>query len=204
MDLLRRTLHAEFINENETLDNKVDNIKIAFQQWLLHQTHIALVAHNKELANAFFRNPSSEFEVAMNTLGISGETELLVDPFTDFQEPIWQNLSLIFQDELSGREIQLYWSVYGRNIFQQTWSDVCTNRSLFRTELGILGLGPRQAQPGDRIFILKGAAVPYMFRKSRVEGDSTAHELLGDVYMNGIMYGEIDESSITWEEIVVC
>jgi hypothetical protein len=140
----------------------------------------------------------------MNTLGISGETELLVDPFTDFQEPIWQNLSLIFQDELSGREIQLYWSVYERNIFQQTWSDVCTNRSLFRTESGALGLGPRQTQPGDRIFILKGAAVPYMFRKSRVEGDSTAHELLGDVYMNGIMYGEIDESSITWEEIVVC
>jgi hypothetical protein len=201
MDLFCRTLHAEFLQEEEISHDEVDNPKVAFQQWLLHQTQLALTTQSKEKADSFLRSPGSEFEHAMHNLLVAGQTALLRDFFVEFQEPVWQNLATILKKDLLGEEFQLYWSVYERNIFQQSWTDVCTNRALLRTESGFLGLGPLQARPGDLICIVKGAAVPYLFRKYQTGSDSV-YELLGDVYLHGIMYGE-RSSELTWGEMVV-
>ena len=201
LDLLCKTLHAEFISE-ENLSEEIDNSKISFQQWLFHRTYLALAACNDELADAFLNNPSSTFEDAMHSLGVSGGIELMLSSFADFEGSIWRNLPMILRKEPSKQDFDFYWSVYEEDAFQAAWTDVCTNRSLFRTENGFLGLGPRGTRPGDLVFILKGAAVPYLFRKCNVE-ENFLFELHGDVYMHGIMYGEIDTSSLTWGEIVV-
>lgn len=37
-------------------------------------------------------------------------------------------------------------------------------RSLFRTEDGLIGMGPRWLSKGDRVMLVKGAIIPYVFR----------------------------------------
>jgi hypothetical protein len=186
----------------ENLSENIDNNKIPFQQWLWHRTYLALAACNDELADAFLNNPSSTFEDAMHSLGVSGGTEPMLSSFADFEGSIWRNLPMILGKEPSRQDFDFYWSVYEEDAFQEAWTDVCTNRSLFRTDKGFLGLGPRETRSGDLVFILKGAAVPYLFRKCKVD-DKFLFDLHGDVYMHGIMYGEFDTSSLAWDEIVV-
>jgi hypothetical protein len=61
----------------------------------------------------------------------------------------------------------------------------------FVTAKGYVGTGPPQLVPGDEICICYGASVPFAIRRSR-EGQT--YELLGDVYVHGIMYGEFAAS----------
>jgi hypothetical protein len=52
---------------------------------------------------------------------------------------------------------------------------------------GYVGIGLGSVLPGDEICICDGASVPFVIRKN---SDKTTYELLGDVYVHGIMYGE--------------
>ena len=63
-------------------------------------------------------------------------------------------------------------------------------RKFFISEQGSMGLCPENYQKGDIIVILLGCAVPLLLRPHD-EGD---YGLVGDVYLNGYMYGKgIDE-----------
>jgi len=61
-------------------------------------------------------------------------------------------------------------------------------RRFFVTRKGHMGLGPPGTENGDRICILKGCSVPVLLRK---EGEF--HHLVGEVYVCGIMDGEMME-----------
>lgn len=61
-------------------------------------------------------------------------------------------------------------------------------RRFFVTEKGYMGLGPPGTEKGDRICILKGCSVLVLLRK---EGEF--HHLVGEVYVCGIMDGEVIE-----------
>jgi hypothetical protein len=74
------------------------------------------------------------------------------------------------------------------------WRTMATNRSLFRTQRGHLGLGPRTTQVGDRVGILQGAQVPYLFRHKPKDVDRIL-DLVGESYVHGIMYGELLEGT---------
>lgn len=64
-------------------------------------------------------------------------------------------------------------------------------RRLFRTEQGLIGLGPRTLRPGDSVCIFFGSAVPYVLRPV---GD---HFLfLGECCVHGIMNGEALEEGL--------
>jgi hypothetical protein len=56
------------------------------------------------------------------------------------------------------------------------------------SEKGHFGLVPEAAQVGDQIFILAGASVPHILRRSVAE--ATCYELVGDAYIHGVMHGE--------------
>jgi hypothetical protein len=74
--------------------------------------------------------------------------------------------------------------------------EACTpNRRFFVTRRGYCGLGPVDAQPGDQIFVLAGAGLPFLLREAgerRVNGlgKIKAHSLVGECYVHGIMDGE--------------
>lgn len=58
-------------------------------------------------------------------------------------------------------------------------------RVLFVSSTGFLGLVPHSTREGDVIFIIRGADVPYVLRPA-----GEAYELIGEAYVEGVMYGE--------------
>jgi hypothetical protein len=70
---------------------------------------------------------------------------------------------------------------------------VATNRRMFRTEEGHIGLAPASAKKGDCIAIFKGVKVPLVLRPA---AGSSKWNLVGDCYIHGIMRGEVFDESI--------
>ncbi|KAN0071429.1 Heterokaryon incompatibility protein (HET) domain containing protein [Elaphomyces granulatus] len=59
-------------------------------------------------------------------------------------------------------------------------------RRLFRTDGNYLGIGPESLQKGDQVWVIAGATVPMILRKS----ESGHWRLVGEAYVHGIMNGE--------------
>lgn len=62
---------------------------------------------------------------------------------------------------------------------------VCKSRRLFVTVSGQLGLGPWQMLPGDHLWVLAGAEMPFILRR-----DGDKHRVLGECYVDDIMDGQ--------------
>ena len=56
-------------------------------------------------------------------------------------------------------------------------------------EKGYLGLGLKIVRAGDRIYLLQGVPLPYVFRHRPADPDSVL-DFEGEAYVHGIMYGE--------------
>jgi hypothetical protein len=65
---------------------------------------------------------------------------------------------------------------------------------------GYLGIGPRETEQGDLVFILLGADTPYILR--RHSQDETL-QLIGEAYVHGVMDGEAMEGSPAIETIAI-
>lgn len=72
----------------------------------------------------------------------------------------------------------------GQN-FKQAFVAACTQRKVFSTDSGYLGLGPRITQTGDCVCLLAGATVPIILRPTE-----KGFKLIGESYVFGIMQGE--------------
>ncbi|TGO16829.1 hypothetical protein BTUL_0023g00020 [Botrytis tulipae] len=59
-------------------------------------------------------------------------------------------------------------------------------RTLFRTRKGYLGIGAQSLRPSDEVWVLAGALVPFILRR----GEDEFYELVGEVYLHGVMHGE--------------
>ncbi|KAK0124224.1 hypothetical protein ONS95_009200 [Cadophora gregata] len=70
----------------------------------------------------------------------------------------------------------------GFYLFDRAAKEVRSNRRLFRTTGGYIGLAPVDVDYGDALYILDGARVPFLLRKNR---------LVGEAYVHGIMHGEL-------------
>jgi hypothetical protein len=64
-------------------------------------------------------------------------------------------------------------------------------RKFFITKKGYLGLGPKMAEPGDRIAIIHGSGVPFVLRRSADKSGKRAWQIVGECYVHGIMDGEV-------------
>lgn len=72
-------------------------------------------------------------------------------------------------------------------------------RRLFTTRRGYIGLGPEWMRPGDEVWTLFGGSVPFILRPSEKACSHTfyknqevhrRHVVIGDCYVQGIMFGE--------------
>ena len=61
-------------------------------------------------------------------------------------------------------------------------------RSIFMTRKGMLGIGPRNVRNGDLVCVLLGGDVPFILRE--VDRGERLNVLVGDAYVQGLMYGE--------------
>ena len=64
-----------------------------------------------------------------------------------------------------------------------------SSRRIFRTRENYLGNGPRSIRPGDQVWILAGAKIPFILRPQ----ENGKYVLVGDSYVHGIMHGEAFE-----------
>ena len=72
-----------------------------------------------------------------------------------------------------------------RHFFDHVWQ-YCTERSIFTTEQGYIGLAPRAANPGDCISVLLGSDLPLVLRSK----ENNQYQVLGPCYIQGFMTGE--------------
>ena len=72
--------------------------------------------------------------------------------------------------------------------FKSAFNLIYRDRRLFRTKNGYLGIGPRSLRNGDKIMLVAGAGLPFIFRDE--EGEGNRLRLIGASFVHGIMYGE--------------
>jgi hypothetical protein len=85
--------------------------------------------------------------------------------------------------------------------FGTSFQQATTNRKLFLTKEGYLGLGPREMQVGDQVYLINGSNVPFVLRP-RSDTERREHfdlpykffDLVGNCYVHGIMDGELYEN----------
>ena len=64
-----------------------------------------------------------------------------------------------------------------------------SSRRVFRTHENYLGNGRRSIRPGDQVWILAGAKIPFILRPQ----ENGKHVLVGGSYVHGAMHGEAFE-----------
>jgi len=60
-----------------------------------------------------------------------------------------------------------------------------------------LGMGPKEMEPGDRIFVIFGANFPFVLRPL----PSGRYKLIGEAYISGLMHGEVISTNVVPEMI---
>jgi hypothetical protein len=84
--------------------------------------------------------------------------------------------------------------------FKNAMSPAVPFRRLYRTARGYLGLGPASVEVGDRVYLLRGAKVPFVLR----DGGAGRFELMGETYVHGFMDGQmLSEVGDSLAEIVL-
>lgn len=76
------------------------------------------------------------------------------------------------------------------NEIRRTLHGMLTNQTFFTTELGFMGCGHLDTQPGDEVWVLRGGRVPFVLRPRE---DSSEFTFVGQGYVQGIMQGEMFE-----------
>lgn len=76
--------------------------------------------------------------------------------------------------------------------FRRAMYTALTNRRLYATKSGKLGLGPQPMRPGDIIVVLYGCRLPVVLR--RTDSIECQYEFVGTCYLYGIMDGEAVEA----------
>jgi hypothetical protein len=71
------------------------------------------------------------------------------------------------------------------SFFGDLFTRIYDGRRIFLTSNGYLGITAEAVRPGDEIFLLPGADVPYVFRA--VEGKDAKFTLVGEAYVHGLL-----------------
>jgi hypothetical protein len=72
-------------------------------------------------------------------------------------------------------------------------------RRLITTHGKLIGVAPLDSRLGDEVWILAGASTPFVLRPL----DSGHRRLIGDAYIHGTMHGEVANSGLNFEDIIL-
>ncbi|KAH7087181.1 heterokaryon incompatibility protein-domain-containing protein [Paraphoma chrysanthemicola] len=76
-------------------------------------------------------------------------------------------------------------------------------RQLFLTEEGRFGFTLRGVRVGDHVCVLNGAPTPHVLRTASQVDERERWSFVGDAYVHGVMYGEVDTMGLDQREIVL-
>lgn len=179
-----------------------------FQDWLFQQTCITLAKEGLGEADVLPANISESLEKLKKSL-------MLRDRFSEFTRAIssgsqrhhkWADVQRGLRGDWMMHLVDTYFKK-GMDSFRQNfrtlWERTCKERCVFMTNRGYVGLGPRTARAGDRVCILEGGRVPYLFRQVPGKDENTV-TFVGDAYVHGIMYGEaLEGQKVEFEKLLV-
>ena len=74
-------------------------------------------------------------------------------------------------------------------------------RCVFKSSSGHLGLSPRKAETGDLVAFVQKGRLPFIVRP--VQGFEGLYILVGDAYVDGLMYGEVGYLGLPLENITL-
>ncbi|KAL9093904.1 MAG: hypothetical protein Q9165_003827 [Trypethelium subeluteriae] len=193
--LLERTLVADTKANPER--NPVNDRSSGFRRWLFSQVCSAVLDRNHVLGTVFIRDPASNLDSALRTIGFTGYLE------DTLRKSLLEGARLCESQEAvrlaaRGRQPvveQAYASFMETQTYEyyNDWQALSQHRKLFLTQGGYIGLGLSRVQPGDRIYLLQGAIVPHVFRHQPKDEENVL-DLEGEAYVHGIMYGEATKS----------
>ena len=103
--------------------------------------------------------------------------------------------SVAGQDQTVNQMIRMDPRLYrDLEILAQT-TDLSGKRCVIRTRTNnCLGAAPTCAEPGDQIWLLYDARIPYVLRPYQIEEGRTSYRIIGQAWIHGIMNGEYFES----------
>lgn len=144
----------------------------------------------KTIIDAFWRTLCCDMSAKGDNSRATFEDRVLHDEW-------WWLYLLLSHDERSAQEYarKLNHNVLdGINKLALSIYSFTAGRRLFRSKGGYMGIGPSKVQIGDQICVLFGGKTPFILRQKDasldVPNQSQEWELVGDVYVHGIMDGE--------------
>jgi hypothetical protein len=90
------------------------------------------------------------------------------------------------------------------NHYNMTTHSTASVTTFFVSTKKFFGMAPPHTHPGDEIWILEGGRMPFILRRSRLDGRETdTLQLVGDAYIHGIMDGQLwmRPSDLLWKDI---
>ncbi|KAK8188756.1 heterokaryon incompatibility protein-domain-containing protein [Phyllosticta capitalensis] len=126
-----------------------------------------------------------------------------VNGFPDYRDHLWTHWEFEILEKTTGKQRGFMSGPISDDDSYNTTTLTCLDPCFFVAENGMTGICPWKAREGDVIALLHGAKVPYLLRRVESEDDEMdrpadresagVYELVGECYVNGIMYGEFME-----------
>ncbi|KAF4983910.1 hypothetical protein FZEAL_787 [Fusarium zealandicum] len=171
------------------------DFKTEFEKTAYCLSFLALQAKDPALADQLLKGLETIFAEALISIGICTYSDMIARRL----EPHRHLYCTVYEIELGARGGELLSGAVERSYdfldeqFRSDWGLIATNRYLFRTTKGHLGLGPRTVQVGDQVGISQGSLVPHIFLRLPNDPEDV-RDFVGESYVYGIMYGELGKS----------
>ncbi|PLN80568.1 hypothetical protein BDW42DRAFT_170737 [Aspergillus taichungensis] len=94
-------------------------------------------------------------------------------------------------------------STIGQLQYLTSLRQALSGRSFFASEAGYVGIGPGDLREGDLVVVLLGVRTPFILREAGL-GSDRYFEILGDAYVEGLMYGEVlEKPGVEYRDFVI-
>jgi hypothetical protein len=193
--------------KNEGVDPR-ENLQELFEQWLFSGLFCCDEAHRSSADSAitFWQDPKSQIAPMAEALDIRCcLLETLLEPISSGAKMCntIEDIELAFKGRSREEGALAKYTQSTRHKLALQWEYTGMCRRFFRTTRGFVGIGPQTIRTGDRVMLLQGAHVPYIFRHLPKDPE-TVFDFVGEAYLHGFMYGEaMEKEELQWGKITV-
>ncbi|KIW36119.1 uncharacterized protein PV06_11594 [Exophiala oligosperma] len=195
-EVLWRVLIGDHDSYNKSADRASDSISEDFSRFIQY------MLLREKLADIARQIPEMHYEVKLHLLDDLASNDKSGSICTSHQIKDLIKHHDIGIENVSDSERRILAIIPQNDRFIRDVQEMTSCRCLYRTVEGDLGLGPLSMRPGDRVWILRGARVPFVLRPA-TDVDKAHYHLLGETYVHGVMRGELlaQDSSLQWKDI---
>jgi hypothetical protein len=134
----------------------------------------------------FLDDPPTALRILAERFGIPEPSAWLLELLRSGKEEWGDDESTWMRDPIMSTDLV---RAMGNGPYVASWNREFICRRYFRTQHDYLGLSVQTIQSGDGVYLIAGAAVPYVFRPVS-ENSKDGFRLIGEAYVHGVMYGE--------------